>query len=104
MIYVLATITAYTPDCAGCSGITASGRIADPDAHLVAADLRYWRVGDRIEVCLDTGPVVFVVADTGGAIRGRWRFDMLVWTVEEATSWGVRRVHVLPVDPIEEGA
>ena len=101
MIYALATITAYTPDCAGCSGFTASGRIADPAEHLVAADLRYWSVGDRIEVCLDDGPVVFTVADTGGAIRGRWRFDLLVETVEEARTWGVRQVHVSPLDRVE---
>lgn len=92
-MYALALVTAYSPDCVGCSGIMKSGLWADHTQHYVAADLRYWDIGDRIELCLETGPVIFMVADTGGAIKGRWRFDMLVATEDEAISWGVKRVH-----------
>lgn len=98
-MYALALITAYTADCTGCTGITRSGQIADSAQYMVAADLRYWKFGDKIEICLPDGKsAIYIVADTGSKIRGKWRFDILVETQQEAIEWGVKRLHVQEVN------
>lgn len=98
-MFTLALITAYSPDCHGCSGIMRSGKLADPIGLYVAADLRYWDFGDRIEICHPDGSSkIYTVADTGGKIKGRWRFDVLVGSEHEAIEWGVRRLHVSQLD------
>jgi 3D (Asp-Asp-Asp) domain-containing protein len=94
-MYYIALITAYSADCTGCTGITRSGQVADSAQYMVAADLRYWDLGDKIEICLPTGQsVIYTITDTGGAIRGKWRFDILVSSKQEAIEWGVHRLHV----------
>ena len=94
-MYALALITAYSPDCDGCSGIMNNGHFADPTGLYVAADLRYWDFGDKIEICLPDGTArIYTVADTGGKIKGKWRFDVLLNTEQEAIVWGAKRLHV----------
>lgn len=92
--YVLAKLSAYSPNCKGCSGITKSGQIADSTQNILAADLRYWDLGDKIEICFDKTSAIYTIADTGSAIRGKWRFDVLVDSEEEAISWGIKHLHV----------
>lgn len=84
-----ALVTAYTKDCHGCSGITADGTTADSSLRIIAADRRHWKMGTRVRLFFPDGDVrVYTVRDTGGLIRGRCRFDMLVGTEEFAIKWG----------------
>jgi len=100
-----AEVTAYTPDCKGCSGTTYSGETADPDAHTVAANLNHWRIGECVALDLpDEGWTTYTVRDTGGALDRADQLDMLVATRDEAKAWGrrairVRRVPCTPEHP-----
>jgi 3D (Asp-Asp-Asp) domain-containing protein len=96
-MYTLAYISAYHAFCYGCTGYMKNGQVADSTGHFIAADLHYWHLGDQIEICLESGPVVFTVADTGGDIKGKWRFDILMASEEEALAWGVQHLHVSPL-------
>ena len=42
----------------------------------VAADPRYWGPGSIVEIKLKSGWTRRRVNDTGGAIKGKWRFDL----------------------------
>ena len=61
--------TAYTADCAGCSGITATGinLKANRNAKVVAVDPSVIPLGSKVWV---SGYGVAVAGDTGGAIKG----------------------------------
>lgn len=80
------TATFYTPNCQGCTGITASGNPARPGVT-IAVDPRYWRMGTVFYV---EGLGVVVAEDTGGGIRGRDRIDVCVATTHEAITLGVK--------------
>lgn len=89
-----ALVTAYTKDCEGCSGITADGTPADSSFRIIAADRKHWRMGTQVRLFFPEGDVrTYTVRDTGGAIKGRCRFDMLVRTEEFALKWGRKRIH-----------
>lgn len=80
--------TAYTADCSGCGGVTASGR---PAGHgVVAVDPRVIPLGTRLFIP-GYGPAV--AGDTGGAIRGR-RIDLGFNSLREALLFGRREVIV----------
>jgi 3D (Asp-Asp-Asp) domain-containing protein len=89
----VAKVTAYTKDCAGCIGITRDGTPADSHRRILAADPRYYPMGTRVELTFPDGGVkVYTVRDTGGAIKGKGRFDMLVRTERFAVKWGVQHI------------
>lgn len=94
-----AKVTAYTADCKGCIGITRDGTVAESSKRILAADPRYYPLGTRVELTFPDGDVkVYTVRDTGGAIKGPGRFDMLVKTEQFAVKWGVQHIkyRVLP--------
>ena len=80
--------TAYTANCAGCSGITASGRAAGHG--IVAVDPRVIPLGTRMYI---PGYGHAVAGDTGGAIRGR-RIDLGFNSDAAANRFGRRPVTV----------
>jgi uncharacterized protein YabE (DUF348 family) len=80
--------TAYTASCAGCSGITASGR---PAGHgIVAVDPSVIPLGTRLYI---PGYGFAVAGDTGGAIRGA-RIDLGFNSLRDALLFGRRAVTV----------
>lgn len=102
-------VTAYTPfaESTGKSpghplfGVTRSGWIVGQGT--CAVDTRYWPLGTVFYI---EGYGFCVAADTGGAIKGRNRFDAYIaipgneeLSVKVARQWGVRnvKVHVLYV-------
>jgi 3D (Asp-Asp-Asp) domain-containing protein len=85
-------VTAYSPDCKGCSGVMASGERADPSAHTVAADTRYYALGTCLHLHIPGGRVTVRVTDRGGAIKGPARLDLLVPTQASARAWGVQEI------------
>ncbi|MBM7540900.1 3D domain-containing protein [Amphibacillus cookii] len=86
------TATAYTAECDGCTGITATGLNLNEDRNkkVIAVDPSVIPLGTRVHV---EGYGEAVAGDTGGAIQGN-KIDIHVPTREEALSWGVREVDV----------
>jgi 3D (Asp-Asp-Asp) domain-containing protein len=86
------TATAYTADCAGCSGVTATGIDLrnDRSKKVIAVDPSVIPLGSRVYV---EGYGEAVAGDTGGAIKGN-KIDLHVPTTDAAYSWGVRTVNV----------
>lgn len=86
------TATAYTADCAGCSGITATGidLRSDRNKKVIAVDPNVIPLGSRVYV---EGYGEAVAGDTGGAIKGS-KIDLHVPNKDAAYSWGVRTVNV----------
>jgi 3D (Asp-Asp-Asp) domain-containing protein len=95
----VAKVTAYTADCKGCIGITRDGTVAESHKRILAADPRYYPMGTKVELTFPDGDVaVYTVRDTGGAIKGKGRFDMLVRTEKYANKWGVKQVKFRVLD------
>lgn len=90
------TATAYTADCAGCSGITATGVNLknDRNAKVIAVDPSVIPLGSKVYV---EGYGYATAADTGGAIKGN-KIDIHVPSTQEALNWGNRTVNVTIVD------
>jgi 3D (Asp-Asp-Asp) domain-containing protein/LysM repeat protein len=90
------TATAYTADCAGCSGVTATGVDLNNDrnAKVIAVDPSVIPLGSEVYV---EGYGYATAADTGGAINGN-KIDLHMPTKEEALNWGNRTVNVTVVD------
>ncbi|TFB21336.1 LysM peptidoglycan-binding domain-containing protein [Filobacillus milosensis] len=90
------TATAYTADCSGCSGITATGinLNANPNMKVIAVDPNIIPLGTKVYV---EGYGVAIAADTGGAINGN-KIDVHVPTKAEAYEWGVKTVEVEILD------
>ncbi|MFD1708142.1 ubiquitin-like domain-containing protein [Siminovitchia sediminis] len=88
--------TAYTADCNGCSGITATGinLKANPNAKVVAVDPNVIPLGSKVWV---EGYGYAVAGDTGGAIKGN-RIDVHVGSKGQAYNFGKKRVKVRIVD------
>ncbi|WP_440897838.1 LysM peptidoglycan-binding domain-containing protein [Amphibacillus sp. Q70] len=86
------TATAYTAECEGCTGITATGLDLNEDRNMkvVAVDPSVIPLGTRVHV---EGYGEAIAGDVGGAIKGN-KIDIHVPTKEEAQSWGVREVSV----------
>jgi len=90
----LMVATAYTLDCAGCSGVPASGRLAEPYAVTVAASPA-WALGTCLEARIDGVTWTRLsVEDRGGDIDRPTELDILVPTREVARAWGRRTVKV----------
>ncbi len=80
--------TAYTADCAGCGGTTATGRRAGHG--IVAVDPRVIPLGTRLYI---PGYGVAIAGDTGGAIVGD-RIDLGFDSLREALLFGRRSITV----------
>ncbi|WP_027953492.1 G5 and 3D domain-containing protein [Halobacillus kuroshimensis] len=88
--------TAYTAECAGCSGVTATGidLNENPDKKVVAVDPSVIPLGSRVWV---EGYGYAVAGDTGGAINGK-RIDLHVSSKSEAYNFGSKTVQVKILD------
>ncbi len=84
--------TAYTANCAGCSGTTATGvdLKANPNQKVIAVDPSVIPLGSKVYV---EGYGEAVAADTGGAIKGN-RIDVFVPSEGDAQQFGRKSVKV----------
>jgi 3D (Asp-Asp-Asp) domain-containing protein len=85
--------TAYTANCDGCSGVTASGQHAGHG--IVAVDPRVIPLGSHLYI---PGYGHAVAGDTGGAIRGN-RVDLGFNSDADAMQFGRRPVTVYVLHP-----
>jgi len=88
--------TAYTADCAGCSGVTATGinLKSNRSAKVIAVDPSVIPLGSKVYV---PGYGTAIAGDTGGAIKGN-KIDLHVPSKGEAYNWGRRTVTVTIVE------
>lgn len=97
-----AIVTAYTAysestgKSPGDKGFNVTSSGAKGGYGVCAADPRYWKFGTAI---LIDGLGACVILDTGGAIKGKWRFDYMFGGPREsalplALAWGRRLVRV----------
>jgi uncharacterized protein YabE (DUF348 family) len=84
--------TAYTADCNGCSGHTATGinLRANPNVKVIAVDPRIIPLGTKVYV---EGYGYAIAADTGSAIKG-YKIDVFFPSNVDAYRWGVRKVKI----------
>src|SRR5699024_10046472 len=84
--------TAYSANCNGCTGITATGiNLNDnPDLKVVAVDPDVIPLGTKVWV---EGYGNAIAGDTGGAIKGN-RIDVHVPTKADANQYGWKKVKV----------
>ena len=82
-----AAAAAYVATAYSLRGRTASGRPVSKG--LIAADPRFLPLGSRVKLEAGTYSGEYLVADTGGAVRGR-RIDIWTPTSREAMSFGKR--------------
>lgn len=84
--------TAYTPYCAGCSGITATGIDvrSNPNQKVIAVDPSVIPLGSKVWV---EGYGEAIAGDTGGAIKGN-KIDILMPTQEQALNFGRKSVTI----------
>lgn len=89
---ITVSATAYTADCEGCSGITATGiNLKDnPNKKVIAVDPNVIPLGSQVYV---EGYGTAIAGDTGGAIKGN-KIDLHVPTTEEALNWGRKEVTI----------
>lgn len=89
-IYV--SSTAYTANCNGCSGYTATGLNlrANPNAKVIAVDPRVIPLGTKVYV---EGYGYAIAADTGSAIKG-FKIDVFFPSKSDAFRWGNKRVKI----------
>jgi len=84
--------TAYTANCKGCSGITATGLNLkkNPTVKAIAVDPKVIPLGTKVHV---EGYGHAVAADKGGAIKGN-KIDVFIPSKQKALNWGVKTVKV----------
>ncbi|RKQ29648.1 PcsB-like coiled-coil domain-containing protein [Oceanobacillus halophilus] len=89
---ITVTATAYTVDCAGCTGITSTGinLKKNPNSKVIAVDPSVIPLGTLVHV---EGYGYAIAGDVGSAIKGN-KIDVYVPTRQRALSWGVRKVKV----------
>ena len=82
--------TAYTANCRGCSGTTATGinLHQNPNAKVIAVDPRVIPLGSRVEI---KGMGTFIAGDTGGAIKGN-KVD--IFRPNDARSFGRQTIQL----------
>ena len=88
------TATAYTANCSGCSGKTATGLKLKSGMKVIAVDPSVIPLGTKVWV---EGYGNAIAADTGGAIVGN-KIDVFVGSNSQASSWGVRKVRIKILD------
>lgn len=88
--------TAYTADCEGCSGITATGinLKENPDQKVISVDPNVIPLGTKVHV---EGYGNAVAGDTGGAIKGN-KIDIFMPSQEDAINFGRKTVKVTILD------
>ncbi|GAF14294.1 cell wall-binding protein [Bacillus sp. JCM 19046] len=88
--------TAYSAECNGCSGITATGinLLDDRNKKVVAVDPSIIPLGTRVHV---EGYGEAIAGDTGGAIKGN-KIDLHVPTRDAAMQYGRKNVTVTILD------
>lgn len=91
-----ATVTAYTANCSGCSGLTATGfnLQAHPNAKVVAVDPDVIPLGSTVWV---EGYGVAQALDVGGAINGH-NIDVFIPSKARAMQFGVQKRLVKVLD------
>lgn len=84
--------TAYTANCNGCSGTTATGinLHQNPNVKVIAVDPNVIPLGTKVYV---EGYGYAVAADTGSAVKGH-KIDVFFPTKSAAYRWGVRKVKI----------
>ncbi|MDR7071279.1 3D (Asp-Asp-Asp) domain-containing protein [Fictibacillus barbaricus] len=84
--------TAYTSECEGCSGVTASGTslIEYPYAKVIAVDPKVIPMGTVVYV---PGYGYAVAADTGGGIKGN-EIDVYMKDYSKAVNWGRKTLNI----------
>jgi uncharacterized protein YabE (DUF348 family) len=84
--------TAYTANCNGCSGVTATGYNlkANPNAKIIAVDPRVIPLGTKVYV---EGYGYAVASDTGSAIKGN-KIDVFFASKSDAYRWGRKKVKI----------
>ncbi|WP_270182914.1 G5 and 3D domain-containing protein [Alkalihalobacillus sp. CinArs1] len=84
--------TAYTANCSGCSGITATGfnLKSNPGAKVIAVDPSVIPLGSKVHV---EGYGTAIAADTGGAIKGN-KIDVFFSSKSAAYAWGRKSVKI----------
>lgn len=84
--------TAYTANCNGCHGTTATGINLEkhPNKKVIAVDPSVIPLGTKVYV---EGYGYAVAGDTGNAIQGR-KIDVFFSNQSKANQWGVKRVKV----------
>ncbi|MDM5314422.1 ubiquitin-like domain-containing protein [Fictibacillus sp. b24] len=89
---ITVTSTAYTANCAGCSGITATGfnLKTNPNAKVIAVDPNVIPLGSKVYV---EGYGYAIASDTGGAIKGN-KIDVFFASQSRAESWGRKSVKI----------
>ncbi|MFL8938722.1 Uncharacterized conserved protein YabE, contains G5 and tandem DUF348 domains [[Bacillus] enclensis] len=88
--------TAYTANCNGCSGHTATGinLKANPGAKVIAVDPSVIPLGSKVYV---EGYGYAVAADTGGAIKGN-KIDVFFSSQSDAYRWGRKTIKIKILD------
>ncbi|MFC4738310.1 peptidoglycan-binding protein [Bacillus daqingensis] len=88
--------TAYTANCTGCTGVTATGidLNANPDQKVIAVDPNVIPLGSTVEV---EGYGTAIAGDTGGAITGN-KVDLYMQSHQEAINFGRQTINVTVVD------
>lgn len=87
--------SAYTANCAGCSGFTALGYdIRKSTPKIIAVDPRIIKLGSKVEVFVNGESWgVYTAGDTGGAIKG-YKCDILMSNHQDAMDFGIRNIKV----------
>ncbi|QWC24779.1 DUF348 domain-containing protein [Bacillus haikouensis] len=88
--------TAYTANCNGCSGHTATGinLKVNPGAKVIAVDPSVIPLGSKVYV---EGYGYAVAADTGGAIKGN-KIDVFFSSQSDAYRWGRKTIKIKILD------
>lgn len=88
--------TAYTADCEGCSGVTATGidLNENPNQKVIAVDPKVIPLGSTVYV---EGYGKAIAGDTGGAIKGK-KIDLFMSSEKQALKWGRQQVEVKILD------
>ena len=84
--------SAYTANCTGCSGITATGidLRKNPDIKLIAVDPTVIKLGTKVWV---EGYGEAIAGDKGTAIKGN-KIDVYLKNREDALKWGRKQVKI----------
>ncbi|MFC7687613.1 ubiquitin-like domain-containing protein [Ureibacillus sp. GCM10028918] len=84
------TATAYTANCSGCSGVTATGLTLKDGMKVIAVDPSVIPLGTKVWV---EGYGNAIAADKGSAIKGN-KIDVFIGSNSKANSWGRKKVRV----------
>jgi resuscitation-promoting factor RpfB len=89
---IVVNSTAYTANCSGCSGVTATGfnLKSNPGAKVIAVDPSVIPLGSKVYV---EGYGYAIASDTGGAIKGN-RIDVFFSSQSQAESWGRKTIRI----------